>query len=159
MKYGNSIRLHVKNFFLNTVFEFIGFVFQLHHLLPQCTVLENVLVPVLANKKDTAAALTKANELIERVGLSGRKNAMPGRLSGGERQRAAVARSLINSPRLLLADEPTGSLDNRSAADLGKLLLELNGEQGTTLVVVTHSTELAGLMDRQYELLDGKLRG
>jgi ABC-type lipoprotein export system ATPase subunit len=137
----------------------IGFIFQLHHLLPQCTILENVLLPTLAagEKAGPAELEGNARRLLERVGLSHRLSYRPGELSGGERQRAAVVRALINSPKLLLADEPTGSLDRASAANLGRLLVELNRDEGVTLIVVTHSLELAGQMGRVLELRDGRL--
>lgn len=137
----------------------IGFVFQSHHLLPQCTVLENVLVPTLANpdRPARASALERGQKLLERVGLSGRLSHRPGQLSGGERQRVAVVRALINQPKLLLADEPTGSLDHASAIELGGLLVELNREQQVTLILVTHSLELASRMDKVFELSEGKL--
>jgi lipoprotein-releasing system ATP-binding protein len=134
----------------------IGFIFQLHHLLPQCTVLENVLIPTLAGKPD-AAARSRAGQLLERVGLQHRLEHRPGQLSGGECQRVAVARSLINQPKLLLADEPTGALDYANATGLGQLLIDLNKEQGVALVVVTHSTELASRLSRRLELRDGSL--
>lgn len=137
----------------------LGFIFQLHHLLPQCTVLENVLVPTLAapDLKRTEKAETRAARLLERVGLSHRVGHRPGQLSGGERQRAAVVRALINEPKLLLADEPTGSLDRSSGENLGYLLTELNREEGVSLVVVTHSLPLAEQMERVMELQDGTL--
>jgi lipoprotein-releasing system ATP-binding protein len=128
----------------------IGFVFQSHHLLPHCNVLENVLVPTLVNKG--ADATDRARKLLERVGLGHRLTHRPGQLSGGERQRVAVVRALINEPKLLLADEPTGSLDRASAAELGQLLVELNREQGLTLIVVTHALDLAQRMGRQYQI-------
>ena len=137
----------------------IGFVFQAHHLLPQCSVLENVLVPTLP-LKDSALrrqAEGRARNLLERVGLAGRLAHRPGQLSGGERQRVAVVRALINQPHLLLADEPTGALDRTSAQELGQLLLELNREQGVTLLVVTHALDLAAKMARLLRLRDGKL--
>jgi lipoprotein-releasing system ATP-binding protein len=138
--------------------ERLGFVFQAHHLLPHCSVLENVLVPALAQKSRVPADVTKrARQLIERVGLRDREQHLPGRLSGGERQRAAVVRALINEPSLVLADEPTGALDRASAQEIGRLLVELNREQGMTLLVVTHSAELASLMDRVLEMRDGNL--
>ncbi|MEE8467778.1 MAG: ABC transporter ATP-binding protein, partial [Planctomycetota bacterium] len=126
----------------------LGFIFQSHHLLPQCTALENVLVPslVLADAAARAAAPERAKSLLTRVGLGERVDHRPGQLSGGERQRVAVVRALINGPKLLLADEPTGSLDSVAAGDLGTLLLELNREQGVALIVVTHSEELAARM-------------
>lgn len=136
----------------------IGFVFQSHHLLPQCTVLENVLVPTLAfNRSAPASAVIRANTLLERVGLAARADQLPGRLSGGERQRCAVVRALINQPKLLLADEPTGALDRANAEAVGKLLVELNREESVTLLLVTHSRELAALMKRSVEVRDGKL--
>lgn len=138
--------------------EQIGFVFQSHYLLPQCTVLENVLVPTLAGKKALRnAAEERAKQLLERVGLGQRLAHRPGQLSGGERQRVAVVRALINRPQLLLADEPTGALDRRSAEELGQLLVELNREEGVTLIVVTHALELARRMGIVLELRDGKL--
>lgn len=137
----------------------LGFVFQSHHLLPQCTVLENVLVPSLAsddwNLRQRAAH--RAQELLKRVSLAHRAGHRPAQLSGGECQRAAVVRALINQPKLLLADEPTGALDRRSAEVLSDLLLKLNREDGVTLIVVTHSSALAGRMQRRLELRDGKL--
>ena len=134
----------------------IGFIFQLHHLLPQCSVLENVLLPTLTGRTTTADR-TRAERLLERVGLSHRLGHRPGQLSGGECQRVAVVRSLINRPKLLLADEPTGSLDHAAATNLGHLLLELNKEEGVALVLVTHSGELAGQLPRTVELRDGRL--
>ncbi len=137
----------------------IGFIFQAHHLLPQCTVLENVLVPTLAgpDKSIRDGAEARARRLLERVGLSARLSHRPGQLSGGERQRVAVVRALINQPKLLLADEPTGALDRASAQNLGQLLVELNQEEAVTLIVVTHALELARRMKRVLELRDGKL--
>jgi lipoprotein-releasing system ATP-binding protein len=138
----------------------IGFVFQLHHLLPQCTVLENVLIPLLPlglGPGERGEAEDRATALLERVGLGGQSGHYPAQLSGGEMQRTAVIRALINRPKLVLADEPTGSLDGGSAARLGELLVELNREQETTLIVVTHSRELAQGMDRCYGLKNGKL--
>jgi ABC-type lipoprotein export system ATPase subunit len=137
----------------------IGFVFQTHYLLPQCTVLENVLVPTLACSDATLrnGAGERAERLLKRVGLGERKSHRPGELSGGERQRVAVVRALINKPQLLLADEPTGSLDHASAQELGQLLLELNREEGVTLIVVTHALDLARRMARVLELTDGHL--
>ena len=134
----------------------IGFVFQMHHLLPQCSVLENVLVPTLVNN-GAANCVDRANSLLERVGLSARAHQLPGKLSGGERQRAAVVRALINKPSLLLADEPTGSLNQAGADQLTQLLLDLNREENMSLVVVTHSMDVARKMNRIYELRDGAL--
>ena len=113
----------------------IGFVFQAHHLLPHCNVLENVLVPTLVDKSAKDEAAQRARKLLDRVGLGHRLTHRPGQLSGGERQRVAVVRALMNQPQLLLADEPTGSLDRASAADLGQLLVELNREPGLTLTL------------------------
>ncbi|RME95745.1 MAG: ABC transporter ATP-binding protein [Verrucomicrobia bacterium] len=137
----------------------IGFVFQLHHLLPQLTVWENVLLPTLACRNEVVrdGAEERARRLLKRVGLDHRLDYRPGRLSGGERQRAAVVRALINEPRLLLADEPTGALDRASAGELTRLLVELNREMGVTLIVVTHSLELARQMGRVLALRDGVL--
>lgn len=137
----------------------IGFVFQLHHLLPQCTLLENVLVPTLvhAPRAGYESAQDRARALLERVGLADRMDHRPGQLSGGERQRVAVVRALINGPSLLLADEPTGALDRAAADNLAALLVELNREQGITIVMATHSAALAGRMTRQSVLADGVL--
>ena len=138
----------------------IGFIFQLHHLLPQCTVLENVLVPTLTEPAElnTAAALERAEQLLEWVGLKPRLGHRPGQLSGGERQRVAVVRALINRPKLLLADEPTGSLDHAAAVKLIELLAELNQKEKVGLVLVTHSLELARRLPRVLELREGALR-
>ena len=137
----------------------IGFVFQLHHLLPQLTLLENVLLPVVpvSDKPARAAAKERAHQLIERVGLRKQVNQRPHQLSVGECQRAAVARALVNQPRLLLADEPTGSLDAENARLLGQLLAELHRDEHLAMVVVTHSLELAALMSTTYRLTSGKL--
>jgi ABC-type lipoprotein export system ATPase subunit len=136
----------------------IGFVFQSHHLLPQCTAMENVLIPTLAlGAEQRDGAPQRASALLARVGLADRANHRPGQLSGGERQRVAIVRGLINQPKLLLADEPTGALDSASADELARLLLELNREQGVTLIVVTHNLELASRMGRVMELRDGCL--
>jgi len=137
----------------------IGFVFQLHHLLPQCTVLENVLVPTLAGRNGAPglALRERAKSLLARVGLADRMSHRPGELSGGQRQRVAVARALINKPKLLLADEPTGSLDEESSRSIADLLAELNRDEGVTLVVVTHSRELASRIGHVMELRGGVL--
>lgn len=137
----------------------IGFVFQDHHLLPQCTVLENVLIPTLVNRSGQTEALEAwARQLLERVGLKERMQHRPAELSGGERQRVAVARALIHQPLLLLADEPTGNLDRKSALAVAELLLELHRQQNTILVVVTHSAELARLFPQRMEMIDGRLQ-
>jgi len=138
----------------------IGFVFQLHHLLPQCTVLENVLVPTLTEPAalQTDSTLKRAEELLKWVDLTSRLSHRPGQLSGGERQRVAVVRALINRPKVLLADEPTGSLDHAAAVKLVDLLVELNKKEGVALVLVTHSLELAHRLPRVLELREGSLR-
>src|SRR5512133_559950 len=136
----------------------IGFVFQSHLLLPQLTVLENILLPVVPREKQfQKQAPDKAMKLLEIVGLSDRINSFPGEMSVGECQRVAVVRSLINEPELLLADEPTGSLDHDSAETLSEMLLRLHQVQGFTLVVVTHSADLAKRMEKTCKLLNGKL--
>ena len=135
----------------------IGFIFQDHHLLPQCNVLENVLIPMLAGRGADATAETRARELLQRVGLAERLSHFPAQLSGGERQRVAVCRALINGPALLLADEPTGNLDHATAESVGSLLLDLNREQNTLLICVTHSLELANRFPRHCVLNDGRL--
>jgi len=141
--------------------EKIGFIFQMHHLLPQCTALENALVPTLAlaTRPDPAAATERAKMLFERVGLADKLNSQPGRLSGGERQRVAVVRSLINSPRLLLADEPTGALDEDNAKRLIDLLVELNDSEALALIVVTHDRNIADAVGATRTLNRGKLEG
>lgn len=135
----------------------IGFVFQDHHLLPQCTVLENVLIPLLAADGAAADDTDRAMALLERVGLVDRSGHLPSRISGGERQRVAVCRALINEPVLLLADEPTGNLDQQTAEGVGTLLLELSQDLEAVLVCVTHSLELAARFSRRCELADGQL--
>ncbi|MHC4984292.1 MAG: ABC transporter ATP-binding protein [Planctomycetota bacterium] len=135
----------------------IGLVFQLHHLLPQCTVLENVLIPTLAVGGADGEAERHARRLLDRVGLTGRLSHFPGQLSGGECQRVATVRALVNKPKLILADEPTGSLDRAAAENLADLLVELNREEGTTLIVATHSAALAERIGNTLELRDGKL--
>jgi ABC-type lipoprotein export system ATPase subunit len=138
----------------------IGYVFQFHHLLPQCTILENIMIPTLVagreERKDLRAK--RAEKLMNRVGIWEFRDKLPGKLSGGECQRAAVVRAMINSPALLLADEPTGALDRENVERMAELLLELNREDGLTLLVVTHSAELAGRMGKTLELKNGKLR-
>jgi lipoprotein-releasing system ATP-binding protein len=134
----------------------VGFIFQDHHLLPQCSVLENVLVPTLAGYPAPNVE-ARAHELLTRVGLADRLDHRPAELSGGEKQRAAVARALINGPRLVLADEPTGNLDRATAAQVGALLAELPRERDVILVVVTHSDGLAARFERRFELDAGTL--
>lgn len=137
----------------------IGFVFQMHHLLPQCTVLENVLIPTIPQnkKKNNVEFRNRAKELLEKIGLSSHLDYFPALLSGGEQQRVAVVRALINSPKLILADEPTGSLDFASADNLGQILIDLNRSENVTLIMVTHSIDLAKKMDTVYNLLGGNL--
>ncbi len=134
----------------------IGFVFQAHHLLPQCSVIENVLVPTLV-RGSTGEDRSRAERLLEHVGLADRLAHRPGQLSGGECQRVAVVRALINQPRLLLADEPTGSLDRAHASRLVELLIDVSRQQGVALVMVSHATELAERLESVYELRDGRL--
>ncbi len=135
----------------------IGFVFQDHHLLPQCTVLENVLVPFLADGSAGREEIAHATALIGRVGLAERLLHRPAQLSGGERQRVAIARALVRRPALVLADEPTGNLDATTAEEIARLLLELQAEQNSMLVVVTHSEHLAAQMQRRLKIADGLL--
>ena len=139
--------------------QFIGFVFQLHHLLPQLTLIENVLLPALPVKDKATRKITteRAHALIERVGLKNQIYQQPLQMSAGECQRAAVVRALINQPRLLLADEPTGSLDAENASQLAQLLAELNRDQDLAVVIVTHSMDLASRMGKIYQLNSGKL--
>ncbi len=137
--------------------QHIGFIFQDHQLLPQCSVLENVLLPTLAGFDSPVNAKERAEQLLERVGLSHRLHQRPGRLSGGERQRAAVCRALIHQPSLLLADEPTGNLDPKTADEIGTLLLEVAAENSTALLCVTHSDELASRFPDSVTLSYGKL--
>ena len=134
----------------------VGFVFQQHHLLPQFTLFENVLLPTLPNKNTKEAGI-RAEDLIKRTGLWDHRNKKPAELSGGESQRTAVVRALINNPAILLADEPTGSLDHENSSQLFDMLIEFSRTDEVTLVVVTHSQELARRMDTVYKLQSGKL--
>jgi lipoprotein-releasing system ATP-binding protein len=137
----------------------IGFIFQDHYLLPQLSVLENVLIPALAEGSPNANVRQRAQDLIDRVGLGERRDHRPAELSGGERGRVAVARALVNQPRLVLADEPTGNLDQKNAQHVGKLLLELQRQENAMLVAVTHSQELASRFDQRKHLDLGTLTG
>ena len=137
----------------------VGFVFQFHQLLPEFTALENVQIPALIARRNKKEAEAEAKEILCRLGLENRLDHKPSALSGGEKQRVAVARALINKPRLILADEPSGSLDSRNKEEMHKLLLSLKQELGLTVLVVTHDQSLAAVSDRVVEMKDGLIRG
>ncbi|MEM1226668.1 MAG: ABC transporter ATP-binding protein [Planctomycetota bacterium] len=138
--------------------EMIGFVFQDHHLLPQLSVIENVLIPAVARGSATKEQVERADDLVEAVGLADRRSHLSTELSGGQRERVAIARALLMNPALLLADEPTGNLDSKTAAKVSELLLELQQREGTILIAVTHSNQLAATMNETRVLVDGRLR-
>ena len=156
---GNNLAEMSENELANVRNTEIGFIFQLHHLLPQCTVLENVLIPTIpqVEKKSNKEFINRAKKLLEEVGLENHFDYFPAQLSGGEQQRVAVVRALINQPKMILADEPTGSLDQTSANNLGQILIDLNKAENVTLIVVTHSHDLAERMDTVYNLHNGRL--
>jgi lipoprotein-releasing system ATP-binding protein len=135
----------------------IGFVFQFHQLLPEFTALENVMIPALIAKRDKEEAKSKAMELLSFLGVAERAEHKPSELSGGEKQRVAVARALINDPDVILADEPSGSLDSKNKEELHKLFFDLRDKFGQTLVIVTHDSELAAISDRVINMQDGKI--
>ncbi|MBP5386814.1 MAG: ABC transporter ATP-binding protein [Prevotella sp.] len=135
----------------------VGFVFQFHQLLPEFTAIENIMIPAYIAGKSTAAAKARANELLEFMGLTDRASHKPNQLSGGEKQRVAVARALVNEPSVILADEPSGSLDSRNKAELHQLFFDLRDRYGMTFIIVTHDEELASITDRTIHLKDGMI--
>lgn len=135
----------------------IGFVFQFHNLLPEFTALENVLIPGFIGKKEEGALRKRAESLLEMLGLGDRRDHKPSQLSGGEQQRTAVARALINSPALILADEPSGNLDSKNAVELHNLFFQLRKDLGQTFIIVTHNSSLSEMADRRLEIRDGQI--
>lgn len=138
--------------------RFIGFVFQFHHLLPEFTALENVLLPFIIGGGAMSEASAKAEGLLKEVGLGGRLNHKPGELSGGEAQRAAIVRALIQSPEVILADEPTGNLDSKTGEEVFEVLMHLNKARSMTMAIVTHNEKLAGRLSRRLKMIDGSIR-
>lgn len=138
--------------------EHIGFIFQFHHLLPEFTALENVCIPAFIGKKSRKEVESRALELLDFLGVKGRASHKPSELSGGEQQRVAVARSLINQPNVIFADEPSGNLDSANAKELHDLFFKLRDEFNQTFVIVTHNEELAAMADREIEMIDGRLK-
>lgn len=136
----------------------IGFIFQFHHLLPEFTALENVIIPALIQKQNEDKARSRAKELLDYLGLSERLKHKPNQLSGGEQQRVAIARSLINQPAVVFADEPTGNLDSNTSAELHELIFQLRKDLQQTFIIVTHNEELAKMSDRRLEMEDGRLK-
>jgi lipoprotein-releasing system ATP-binding protein len=143
-----------RNYFRNSS---LGFIFQFHYLLPEFTALENVMIPAMLKNKNTKEIEKRAKKLLEEVELKDRITHKPMDLSGGEKQRVAIARAMINSPKLILADEPTGNLDEETSSHINDLLKKINREMGQTIIVVTHSSELASITDRKLLLKKGKL--
>lgn len=137
--------------------QHIGFVFQAHHLMPDFTALENVMIPSMVSGLSKQSSLKKAAELLDQVELADRSGHKPSQLSGGEQQRVAIARALVNSPEVILADEPTGNLDIKTGDKIGLMLQKICREQRATLIIVTHNVQLASMMDVQYKLSDGLL--
>lgn len=136
----------------------IGFVFQFHHLLPEFTAVENVMLPALISGEERSSCLPRAMELLKSLSLEARADHKPAQLSGGEAQRVAIARAMINSPAIILADEPSGNLDTTSRDEMHRLLLELRDKTGVTIIIVTHDTDLAQRTDRKIEIIDGVIR-